>query len=193
MLWSLLKPLWKSPEKLILEILSICFYSWEGWWKVKCFQTFYSHLVEVWHSLFKMTVGSYAHKASPVFLKWYNFWQNFSGEVGNTVQPNCYKILGAGSCASAWDAVSLCREMWKGCRGVLQGGPNSAPVGDCLAQGSQLLLHVPRVPREIRVVYSPFTFPGVCASSWQGLSLSDKLLSCSAQPSSFPAHPLRYL
>lgn len=111
MLWSLLKPLWKSPVKLMLEILSGFFYRWEGRWKVKGCLAFYSHLVEVWHSVFKMTVGSYDHKASPVFLKQYNLW-----EVGNNVQPNCCEILvGARSCASAWDAVSLCRGMWRGC------------------------------------------------------------------------------
>lgn len=35
MLWSLLKTLWKSLEKLMLAILRIFFYRWEGWWKVK--------------------------------------------------------------------------------------------------------------------------------------------------------------
>lgn len=61
-----------------------------------------------------MAAGSHDHKASPVFLKQYNFWQNSTWEVGNNVQPNCCKILvGARSCASAWDGV--CREMWKGC------------------------------------------------------------------------------
>lgn len=83
------------------------FYRWEGWWKVKGCLAFCSNLIQVWHTVFKITVGSDDSKGSPV-LRQYNFWQNFSWEVGNNVQPNCCKILvGERSCASAWDAVLL--------------------------------------------------------------------------------------
>lgn len=34
---------------------------------------FLFHLVWDWHSVFKMAAGSHDHKASPVFLKQYNF------------------------------------------------------------------------------------------------------------------------
>lgn len=39
---------------------------------MKGYLAFCSHLVQVWHTVFKMPVGSYDLEASPVFLKQYN-------------------------------------------------------------------------------------------------------------------------
>lgn len=150
----------------MLEILSIFFYRWEGWWKVKGYLAFCSNLVQVWHTVFKIPVGSNDHKGSPVFLKQYNFWQNFSWEVGNNVQPNCCKILvGERSYASAWDAV--CSEMWKGCScwwwRECPAETNWAPVHQCLTQDAAMApvltataAGVPQVTWEIQVLYCLF-------------------------------------
>lgn len=63
--------------------------------------------------------------------------------MGKNVQPDCCRIvLGARSCACAWDAVFLCagrceRAAAAGGEGsVLQRGPNWAPVHDWLTQGT---------------------------------------------------------
>lgn len=139
----------------------------------------------------------------PLQCSWSNIISDsISWVAGSNVQPNCCKILvGARSCPCAWDAGCCVQGDVEGLQPLVVKGVSSKEgqiellfVTDTQwLQCSQLLLHVPHVPWETWVLYCLFTFPGVCACSWEGLSLSDKLLSCSAQAFSFTALPLRYL